>query len=752
MKTSKCIFSLFLFLLLATAGWGATYYVRNSTANPDTKVCIKNGSFPAADCSDGTDNSDIDAALAAAGWSGTVILSAGTYSGTQLDSADGIDEGEGAQTLRCASTTGQSCIIDGTGIADHTIYNGSFGGMTINNIKIISPAGYWGYYGYDLTMNDSEIVAAGMALSSGGTSTISRSKISSAAGEYSVSMTGGTRIWNYCIFDGLGTPIYITSSGNNTFNNCKFSGGRNGNNYTATAMLASNTYSGNTICNNCEFTANTVDGYPDQYVIDNASTSGGTITLNNPIFIQSPRGKSTNNVTINDPVYADPKHVSEKRPSYISIAVDDSANISVAQSLSSVAPVTLFLDTNITDISEANWTAIGAFIKAGNELGGHTFCGANLISGNAITIASSRTVPTVEITTTQTDANPANWTGTMVLKENGASINGAGYSLTGYNTLASLKTVIEANTGWTATVNASAGNGCAPVMLKTTTQEVSGAGYLFTFETNLVGSTPVNRFWYREIIYHKKSVEDKLATVLGNAYVLRSFAYPGGAMSAGLETFLSTQANYDPLSVTKYLGARSAGATAAASWTLASDYNSGTGPSAGIQVYELLGPQMAADIGTTNIDRVAIAWGQWATYAGGYFTFYTHGAGEYSDTNAKTFIAGLKQNPSLTLTTIGNMLDTIRTSGLWADADADGTRWTRTFTDLSDYRLRSNSPARNAGLNSVWAGTANVTDFAGRKITDASGNIIACGGTVDIGAYEYCGGGGGFNMLFGIGF
>jgi hypothetical protein len=53
------------------------------------------------------------------------------------------------------------------------------------------------------------------------------------------------------------------------------------------------------------------------------------------------------------------------------------------------------------------------------------------------------------------------------------------------------------------------------------------------------------------------------------------------------------------------------------------------------------------------------------------------------------------------------------------------------------YTLTRSSPARNAGDNSVWAGTANVVDYAGNAITDASGNIVANGGTVDIGAYEY---------------
>lgn len=46
----------------------------------------------------------------------------------------------------------------------------------------------------------------------------------------------------------------------------------------------------------------------------------------------------------------------------------------------------------------------------------------------------------------------------------------------------------------------------------------------------------------------------------------------------------------------------------------------------------------------------------------------------------------------------------------------------------NDFRLLSSSPARNTGDNTVWSGTANVTDFAGRPITDNTGLIVAPGG------------------------
>lgn len=61
------------------------------------------------------------------------------------------------------------------------------------------------------------------------------------------------------------------------------------------------------------------------------------------------------------------------------------------------------------------------------------------------------------------------------------------------------------------------------------------------------------------------------------------------------------------------------------------------------------------------------------------------------------------------------------------------------FTNASnnDFTLQSNSPAKDACDNSVWAGTPNIKDYNDVAITDGSGNIVAPGGRVDCGAFEY---------------
>jgi parallel beta-helix repeat protein len=59
------------------------------------------------------------------------------------------------------------------------------------------------------------------------------------------------------------------------------------------------------------------------------------------------------------------------------------------------------------------------------------------------------------------------------------------------------------------------------------------------------------------------------------------------------------------------------------------------------------------------------------------------------------------------------------------------------FVSSTNSLLQSTSPCRDTGNNSVWSGIASITDYQGRPITDVSGTIVAPGGTVDIGAYEY---------------
>jgi len=73
------------------------------------------------------------------------------------------------------------------------------------------------------------------------------------------------------------------------------------------------------------------------------------------------------------------------------------------------------------------------------------------------------------------------------------------------------------------------------------------------------------------------------------------------------------------------------------------------------------------------------------------------------------------------------------------DADCQFSIGTTGFRNYAsdNFILTAGSALRNAGDNTPHDGTADVTDLAGRAITDGSGNIIAPGGIVDIGPYEW---------------
>jgi hypothetical protein len=81
--------------------------------------------------------------------------------------------------------------------------------------------------------------------------------------------------------------------------------------------------------------------------------------------------------------------------------------------------------------------------------------------------------------------------------------------------------------------------------------------------------------------------------------------------------------------------------------------------------------------------------------------------------------------PSITITDAATFVDTVKNGGEWTTAD--NITYTRTWADLSDFRLKAGSPAINAGTD-----VGLTTDFAGRPII----------GIPDIGAYEHTPSGG----------
>ena len=105
--------------------------------------------------------------------------------------------------------------------------------------------------------------------------------------------------------------------------------------------------------------------------------------------------------------------------------------------------------------------------------------------------------------------------------------------------------------------------------------------------------------------------------------------------------------------------------------------------------------------------------------------------------NQQRFFAAL-QKSGVQIMTLPDAIKHIRNSGLWSTSD--NRTWTRTLTDVSDYRLLPSSPCINAGTP-----VGLTTDFLGHGVS----------GIPDIGAYEFYGsrGGTGFgNFGYDLGF
>lgn len=100
-------------------------------------------------------------------------------------------------------------------------------------------------------------------------------------------------------------------------------------------------------------------------------------------------------------------------------------------------------------------------------------------------------------------------------------------------------------------------------------------------------------------------------------------------------------------------------------------------------------------------------------------------------TNDATTLAGWQ---TIVATKASNLIKGM--DGVVASAESHSLSADPLFKSATDFSLKGASPCINAGAD-VWTGTASVFDFAGTRITNAAGVLVAPGGKVDIGAYEY---------------
>jgi peptidoglycan/xylan/chitin deacetylase (PgdA/CDA1 family) len=222
----------------------------------------------------------------------------------------------------------------------------------------------------------------------------------------------------------------------------------------------------------------------------------------------------------------------------------------------------------------------------------------------------------------------------------------------------------------------------------------------------LIDTTCDTGFFKTEIADAKTLLDDQFA------FVSRSFATPGGATSADVETAVKNSG---------FWGCRNAYDEPDAERALVS-----------IDLYQLSQYDVSTFITYSSATDAQVATRtraicENAAKTGSIIFLLAHTAAECTAAQWGIILDTIAEYSSddIKVMSMGDALYYIKNSGLWSTSD--NRTYTRTWTDSTDYTLLEDSPCINAGTE------ANVSD-------DYDGNVRPQGYSSDIGAYETDGG------------
>jgi hypothetical protein len=743
---NRLITTIIVILMYCQGAWGATIVAKPDATNPTTSVMYKTGTL--ANCSDPdasftTANSRLSNASAAAGTGGTLSICAGTYKGTMLSTTSGtfilyyanqVINGAGA-----AAT-----YMDGTNSSTYIIDTALTGTITLSNLTIRNaPISGYGFNGRGQPAILTDVVfrnnVSPFVLGGGGTKTMTRVKVMNNPGiNYGGGLLiGGTLNSNYCIWENNASPLVVQYSGTilNT-NNSLMVGGTTGAVRLASAGIIAN------ISNSIAF-ANSTDNnttYPFNVF------SGATLNLSNSLIL--PNGLKSAylfqsaNETKNQ--YIDPGFLSPRRFGWISLFVDDLGDWPYFKTMADYANSrgigAVFAADASNRTSAQTFAEYWDYISRGNEIACHTKDHPNLLDLTALSITGRvGSTPTVTIANDQSANSSAAWTGSVTLKEGGLTVKTIPMTIT--TTLNDLATAIKSQTGWSAAAGSKGAIERAVVLANVIDQSTA---------TIWTAQFDQQHFWYYEIAESKAELE----AGIGNGYVVKTFVNPFDKTNATLQEWIANNANFVNAGTTAFTIGRGGSGTNG-SYTLSDDATdiANTGAN-GLRIMKFLEIQTTA---LQNQPKDIAALTSLLTWMGGYVGILGHNTTEYTQAQWQTLIDTLVATPGLSIVLPRDAGNTIRTSGLWNDTSNSvctatvtpyscctgngtgtcaGLVYARHFNDAQDYHLRYGSPAINAGSNSPLTGIANVKDYDGVTITDATGAIVASGGIVDIGIFE----------------
>ena len=519
-KLGKLALVVLAMLLIGGQAWGATRYLAQSAA----------GLGNASSCADAAANTSFASATA-----GDTVFLCGTFTSNLTSNHDGTNATTGAVKVYPALTK----------------YGASSDTDTLLTGNLIINHDYWQLYG----------------LSGNGNGTTSYGVIFAGTSDYGE--------MHDCTWDDFVGPAAHLRGTNQNITGNKFRGSIDS--YSvyikgSATGASSGVFAYNIIKSSTKRAANrikveTETGHPSWVFINNevychygdcwySSASGGTSELYNNIIVGNIRNANAGHTVTNsnntilpwgkDPdlnyltnvtpgagtLYSDTKKISYSKAGYVSFTIDD---VDSYQKMSDLAAIINGYGKHMTwavQIKGLTETAVGnqallqSLVAAGNDIASHSFSHPNLTNTTALSVTGrAGSTPTVDIACIQS-GDSSTWTGTMLLKEGGSTVKTITLDSL---TLAALATSIAAQSGWSATPNAGAGNGNAK---STCLADITG--------TSVAGAT--NILFDLDKLHQVEITESKstLDTLIGGGYSVVSYVYPGNAHDATARAALVT--------------------------------------------------------------------------------------------------------------------------------------------------------------------------------------------------------------------
>ncbi len=705
----RIFFTIFLLLALAGAAWGATNYVIKDPLNPN-KIRYLANTWPAADGSDGTGDTDIEAALSSAGSGGTLVISGGTsgltYSTTEIDATDLLDTTAANQTIRGAITTdinfaehNGTVNISGSGVDDYVL-SITHAGCVVSGLSL-SDAGANRYnlriYGATASVVATSVVCDGGNRHLDCETSSAMSSFTHCSFQNTTNTTLSSYLqndptlnFNYCMFVGnyaMGLNASWMSGANITLNNCVFWGNGLGSVVSGSSGVATMMTLNNCILSCCIGPHSTSSS-----AVTTLRSLGSTapITANNCLILPNSLNGNyviTSNVTVNSEIYGRPAFISPRRPGIarLALTIDDMANYTLWTQIADYVHARGGHASFGLNGGFSNWTGLQTYVAQGHEAVLHGWTHADLNNLNAFTMqyVGAGSSCTMSIT--------ANVLTSVVT--GGPGSENLSYDLTAanYDTISELVSAIDGLAAYTATASQN-------IARSKTLSDVAGIDIRTAPYQALLDN---GRFYDLEITDLKTLVESNLTGFVATSLIWPSNLYSDVAITAAKSRGV--------------LGART-GDVASASM--------GTHSLESINIYKIAGI-FASELGTDQItiQRSAGAVVEQLDWQGGIGVIWGHG--EVTLQNWEYIIDAFLSH-GIEIVTLKDLIAYAKS--LTVDS-GDGITYTKTFTDNIDWHLQKTSPCINAGTDTPNQNTAGLTDYDGRN--------WRMGRHCDIGAYEY---------------